>query len=557
MHVTSDGLTVAAYRGDGAVMLAFDASDDLSKNLAGFALQFTPPGGTAEALVNRLAFETPITATTTPEQRTWTPTDQAPIQKFRWTHFPPDVEPGTFTYRATAMLFKASGSTELEAGPSVELGLDIIDEGYPNFELGFTRGYLSSQAYAEHFQNAPVAPNPASIDFDSAPYQERWRWLGFHARRMVFDFLNEAVSDSSLTLDVFAYDLNEPDVIGAFAKLGSRLRLYLDDSSSHVRDGAAEVAAAELLRGSGGADNVKTGHFSRFSHDKILIQRRDGVAVKVLSGSANFSIRGLYVQANNVFVFDDPALAALYGKTFDQVWADAHGFSASELASRWFEVTAKDSPATSVSFSPHHDPSVSLHRVAEAMANAKSSVLFSVMDLSGGGEVMGQIQALPGRDLYAFGTSQRVSGELAVTSPNHPAVAVPFAYLHDQVPAPFKPEVSGGAGQVIHNKFVVVDFNDALPLVFAGSSNLAEGGEQENGDNLVCFADARIAETYAVEAIRLIDHYRFRAVQQTATQAEPLVLKSRAEDWVAEYYDPANEKFRERTLFVATPASNA
>jgi hypothetical protein len=104
---------------------------------------------------------------------------------------------------------------------------------------------------------------------------------------------------------------------------------------------------------------------------------------------------------------------------------------------------------------------------------------------------------------------------------------------------------------------VVVDFNDALPMVFAGSSNLAEGGEQENGDNLVCFADARIAETYAVEAIRLIDHYRFRAVQQTATQAEPLVLKSRAEDWVAEFYDPANEKFRERTLFVAESAPSS
>ncbi len=63
-----------------------------------------------------------------------------------------------------------------------------------------------------------------------------------------------------------------------------------------------------------------------------------------------------------------------------------------------------------------------------------------------------------------------------MTSPGHEAVAVPFAYLHDKVPAPFKAEISGGPGQVIHNKFVVVDFNDSDPMVFAGSSNLAKGG---------------------------------------------------------------------------------
>jgi PLD-like domain len=551
----SDGLTLAAYRGDGSVMLAFDASEELSQNLAGFALEVTAPSGSSEPILNRLAFETPITAETTPEERTWTPTSEAPIQKFRWIHFPADVEPGTFTYRATAMRFKTQGNSELDAGPTVELGVDLIDDGFPAFELGFTRGYLSSQAYAEHFANAPVAPSPATIDFDSSPFEERWAWLGYHARHLIFDLLTEVERDPGLTLDVFAYDLNEPDVIRAFAQLGPRLRLYLDDSESHKQPGDAEVAAAELLRGSAGEANVKTGHFSRFSHDKILIARRDGVPVKVLSGSANFSIRGLYVQANNVFVFEDPQITALYGQVFDQIFSDAHGFSGSELASKWFDVAGGDGPASSVSFSPHHDPSVSLNRVAEAIASAQSSVLFSVMDLSGGGDVMAEIAKLPSRDLYAFGTTQRASGELAVTSPNHPAVAIPFAYLHDKVPEPFKAEISGGAGQVIHNKFVVVDFNGEAPVVFAGSSNLAEGGEEENGDNLVAFSDPRIAETYAVEAIRLIDHYRFRAVQQTATTADPLVLKTHSADWVPEYYDPGNEKFRERTLFV--PASPA
>lgn len=73
---------------------------------------------------------------------------------------------------------------------------------------------------------------------------------------------------------------------------------------------------------------------------------------------------------------------------------------------------------------------------------------------------------------------------------------------------------------MIHHKFVVVDFNGDNPAAFAGSSTLAKGGEEENGDNLLAFRDPQIASLYAVEAIKLIDHYRFRAAMQGASKAE-------------------------------------
>lgn len=543
------GLTAVAYRGDGAALLAFDVTEELAQNLAGFALEFTPPGGERTPIRNRLTFDAQITAATTPEERTWTPTDQAPLQKFHWIHRPPDVEAGEFTYHVTAKLFDSDGS--LKSGPSTDLMLELLDEGYANFDVGFSRAYISSQAYAELFNNADVAPDHRTIDFDTAPYQKQWAWLGFHARRLVFDFLAEALADNDISLDVFAYDLDEPDFIGGLKQLGPRLRLFLDNASLHAAATDPEVAAHKVLAQSAGDDHVKVGHFSRFAHDKVMIQRRGKTAVKVLSGSANFSIRGFYVQANNVFVFDDEQVAGWYAEAFNQAFDDPSGFSASEIASKWFEATGSEIPKSAVSFSPHKDAKISLDRVADAIAGAKSSVLFSVMELGGGGRVMEEIHGLPGRDLYAFGTTQSKDGDLSVTSPGHPAVAVPFTYLHDKVPKPFQAEISGGAGQVIHNKFVVVDFNGDNPLVFAGSSNLAQGGEEENGDNLVCFSDAKLASSYAVEAIRLIDHYRFRAVQQTATSDEPLTLKKSAAEWIPDYFDPKTPKFRERTLFVA------
>src|ERR1035441_2473609 len=45
-------------------------------------------------------------------------------------------------------------------------------------------------------------------------------------------------------------------------------------------------------------------------------------------------------------------------------------------------------------------------------------------------------------------------------------VLVPFSALIKQVPPPFDKEFTGGAGQVIHDKFIVIDFNDANPVVF-------------------------------------------------------------------------------------------
>jgi hypothetical protein len=550
-----DGLTSVAYRGDGAALLAFDVSEELAKDLAGFALEFTPPGGERTPIRNRLSFDAEITAATTPAERTWTPSDEAPLQKFHWIHRPPDVKAGEFTYHVTAKLFESDGS--LKSGPSADLTLELLDEGYANFDVGFTRAYISSQAYEALFNNADIEPDHPTIDFDTAPYQKQWAWLGFHARKLAFDFLGEAVADKDISLDVFAYDLNDPDFIVGLKELGPRLRLFLDNASLHAAPTDLEVAAHKLLADSAGADHIKVGHFSRFAHDKVLIQRRGGKAIRVLSGSANFSVRGFYVQANNVFVFDDEQLAGWYAEAFNQAFDDPSGFSAAEIASKWFEATGSDIPKTAVSFSPHKDAAISLDRVADAIAGAKSSVLFSVMELGGGGRVMEELHKLPGRDLYAFGTTQSKDGDISVTSPGHPAMAVPFAYLHDKVPAPFKAEISGGAGQVIHNKFVVVDFNGDSPVVFAGSSNLAQGGEEENGDNLVCFADSKLASSYAVEAIRLIDHYRFRAVQQDASSEEPLTLKKTAAEWVPDYFDPKSPKFRERTLFVAEATAKA
>ena len=103
---------------------------------------------------------------------------------------------------------------------------------------------------------------------------------------------------------------------------------------------------------------------------------------------------------------------------------------------------------------------------------------------------------------------------------------VPSELLAGQIPAPFQPflaETAGGSGHTIHHKFVVVDFNSSDPVVFAGSSNLVASGERNNGDNLFAIRDRAVATAYAVEAVRLVDHYHFRAALKAAVR--PLQLQ--------------------------------
>ena len=203
---------------------------------------------------------------------------------------------------------------------------------------------------------------------------------------------------------------------------------------------------------------------------------------------------------------------------------------------------------------------VSLGPMADRIRKATSSVFFAVMEPTGGGVVLASLRTIAAQPtVFSYGTVETNKG-LAVQSPDgEMGIMTSFAALRNNVPEPFKQEFDGGAGMHIHDKFVVVDFNAANPTVFTGSSNLAAGGEQANGDSLAVIEDAAVANMFAIEAVALFDHFHFRKVMQQVTVKEsPLTLwypgKPNAPDpWWKAYYDPKRIQMRDRYLFSALP----
>lgn len=578
-YVTKEngGLRVVAYSGDNAVLLAMSLDDnavnDTDKNLAGFAIWRKPAGKPETALGNRLSFDIAVTAGTTPDQRKWTPSPQAPFQKFRWIDVPPDGFDDTIAYRVKALYFAGAGAA-MKDGPEVTIAVPPIVNAHRKLHVAFPRGYIASQAYADRFGNKPIRPDgPKTPDFDTKPYQAQYQWLGADARKRLFDFLDDCAADRSAKIDFFGYDLDEPDVIAAICGIGrqGRLRAILDNAQLHTKPDKQgnfppEVKAAQMIIAAAGGANVKQGHFARFQHNKVIIKRdAQGNAQRVLFGSMNFSVRGLYVQANNIVIVDDPAFASLFGQAFDVAFegnVQVASFAKNPISSSYKVGSAADNadlPKFSIAFSPHSDSQISLKPVSDRIRGAASSVLFAVMEPTGGGPVLASLRTIAATpSVFSYGTVQTDKGLHVQTPEGAMGEVTSFDYLKSKVPAPFAQEWNGGPGIAIHDKFVVVDFNGDNPTVFAGSSNLAAGGEKANGDNLAMIEDPGIASQYAIEAVRLFDHYHFRSNMSQATEAAPLMLwypdmPNAGAPWWKGYYDNTDIKLRDRCLFANVP----
>ena len=562
-------------------LLGFDVAEP-EDDLVGFAIELKEPGASDfEPLKNRLAFSYDVPAVVAVTGDKQFSSLKAPFQKFRWIHFPKDVKDGVYTYRATKMHMPQD--LVLKKGGSITLKISLDPVTYSGFlDIGFTRNFASSQAFREKLGNPPdidaigATIIPANAD-DGLKFKKMagdiYQWMGFEAYDLFFGFLDDVINDPGVTLDVFAYDFNEPDILKKLEALGHRLRVIIDDSttvkkgveSGHGVSKSAESTAARRLQKSAGKKNVKRTHFKNLQHHKVLIARRGGKPFKVLGGSTNFSYRGFYIQANNALVFDNEDVAALYGAVFDAAFDDPDTFENTELARKWHLVQTQNMPPVHFCFSPHKLTDLSLQPVQGAIAQASSSVLYAVAFLyqMGKGITKDEFDRLMNRPVFSYGVSDK-GGALQVHKPDGSIGLVDFEYLAEHAPEPFKSEWSGGKGINIHHKFVVTDFSLPTAKVFSGSSNLSPSGERNNGDHLIMIEDQRIATSYAIEALRMFDHLHFRTVMQSATKKKtkklkekpppltlqkPKAISHKSENWFEPYYKIGSQKEKDRLLF--------
>jgi hypothetical protein len=551
--------TLKVHRGDGMALLAMNwKTGKPPKDFVGFAIEYKEPGGTRFfAVKNRIAFP----GADGEANETTLSTMLSPIQKFRWVHFPRNANlEGEFIYRVTPIFMNEQD--ELSQGDAQEAAIELRRETFPGqLNVTFTRGFVSSQAFVDRYAKFGAVSNliPANADdgLDFEPTHpkadEALPWMGFEAREEILSVLDEAIKDKA-RVRVVAYELNLPDIVERLEKIGTRLKVIVDDSSNHKKKDTAESQAAKRLMESAGEDNVKRQHMGQLQHNKTIVV--DGPTVKkVVCGSTNFSWRGFYVQANNAMVIEGEKAVELFGAAFDDYWDNEHTFKQTNAA----ELNKVDLAGIDlrVAFSPHSSSNALLKTIADDINdNTTSSLFFSLAFLyQTPGPILNAIKKVSDDDdIFVYGISDRKVGGLDIQRPDGNVTPVFPAALEENVPAPFNKEPSGGSGVRMHHKFVVIDFDKPSARVYLGSYNFSDTADTKNGENLVVVRDRRIAVSYTIEALRIFDHYHFRVVQQEAKKARKKLLlakpprKAGEKAWWEEDYTDAR-KIKDRELF--------
>ncbi|HET7584124.1 MAG TPA: phospholipase D-like domain-containing protein [Gemmatimonadaceae bacterium] len=589
-------LTVTAYQGDAKTLLAFDLAKSATKNLAGFTICVQPDGQKAYYLYNQLRFKTPEHHAQDPEEPASSSVN-APLHIFRWVHIPGMAHQGTkpflgrYKYTVTPRYFDGHGAMlpiDTSLGCTVETDVVPFEKG--KLALGFARGFTQSQAFVNHYgKKARIRPAGRELLFDTEQesgvnddgehytYADQYAWLGFTARERIFELLHEVASRKTLRLDMFAYDLNEPDLLKIVLQLAreGRVRVILDNAGLHHSktkpkpEDEVETAFADAARG---AAALKRGKFGRYAHDKVLIVAGKTGPLRVLTGSTNFSVTGLYVNSNHVIVYRDTRVAGIYAQAFEEAWNDdvklaAFRDSAFSDAVHTFDGTV---PKTEITFSPHQE--VRAGEILDAVAarigkeeskGDKGNVLFAVMQVDNGtSPVWDALRKLHANEsIFSFGISDTTSGIALYKPGRKTGLLVTGKPASTVLPSPFSQVPGVGLGHQVHHKFVVCGFNRADAVVYCGSSNLALGGEELNGDNLIAIHDRDVATAFAIEAVTLVDHFNFldrystkgKTTKPAAAPADAAAnagwFLSTTDAWARRYYDPDDLKCADRVLF--------
>ncbi|KAA9036652.1 hypothetical protein FW778_18745 [Ginsengibacter hankyongi] len=599
--VKKNGVSVRAYKGDAMTLLCFDVDENIIKNFTGFSIKVTPPGENSRSyyLYNRISYSPDVITASKldPKKINIYKMNYAPLQRFSWVHVAGTDDGtshyiyGNYKYEITPRYLIDNKLQLLNKELTASVTIDVSPYKSGKLQIGFTRGFIESQAYSRHFGlNNKIRPNSTDLIFDikqianasfgQYTFEDQYKWLGWQARVALLEFLDETLQDKKMTLDVFAYDLDEPYICSQLLELAKegRVRIILDNSADYNGSTAFETKFDQVFKEVALDKNALVrGKYLSLSHSKIFIQKFNNKPAKVLTGSANFSTNGLYINANHVIIFQNMRVAQVYEDVFNESFGT--GDAATTLKMKSFktgnvQATAFEFknisgiPDMLIRFSPHSKEVATTFfaLISQRILNAQSDVLFAVMNDRSASSILDALHTqVKAEKVFTYGITDVIADKqngVMLYKPNSKrgvlVAGKPGEYI---LPEPFEQE-SKIPGISVHHKFVVVDFKGANPVVYCGSSNLAFAPEQANGDNLLEIRNRNAVTVFAIEAMRLVDHFEWRnalairgteqpVIPAAGTPANTFYLHDSAEsDWVAKYYDPNDLRCVEKELLI-------
>jgi hypothetical protein len=248
-------------------------------------------------------------------------TEQAPIQKFRWSDYRvyPDT---TYTYEVHPV-YGTPADPRIEAGPTVEVRTESVRRG--DHLVLFNRAAAASQAFSRKFPD--VDAELAKAKEEGRPQElpsEALAWLSRGLLEQINGFIARA-ADATWALDIAIYEYELPaiiDAVKAALDRGAEVRIVY-----HAASGDKQTEENEKSLEGWPTDRLRPRMTSNIFHDKFAVLSRvragERDPVSVLCGSTNWTRSGVYLQANVVHVAERPELAGRYLRLFELLFGGA------------------------------------------------------------------------------------------------------------------------------------------------------------------------------------------------------------------------------------------
>ena len=536
-----DDFRIKAYAGTNGVLLAFDLAENRREGLLGFAIEQKESKKDWQWLLNRLTF--PGRKHTMPKIGA-TPSNIAPIQKFRWADY--SIEPQTKCKYRVHLAYGDPENPELRDTLEVEVE---TDNGQPeNHRVIFNRAVAASQAFQRKFPELDeLLSKNKNLPIEKWPDKPR-EWLQHGLLDQILSFIGRAKNDKwALDIAIYEYELKAivDTVNAAYGRKVDVRVLY----HSKKNDEQTEANEASLKKIKAACKRARV--TSKIFHDKFIVLSKVNAAGKrtpqaVLCGSTNFTENGVYRQANVVHVVDETAIADSYLKLFEEIWKAPEDVGATR---KWI---SKNNPMVAdaklfAGFSPRSGGG-DLTEFIRVINTAKKDILFATAFKLP--EAI--LDALLGKahdDVLRYGiqnTASRITGFQADRTAQFAATALLNKGLEGWV----KEGLKGQKGRLlVHTKAVVVNFTSDAPSIISGSHNLSAPASNANDENyLIVHGDTDLADRYGIEIMRFYEHYLFRhyAAKLKLKKVNPLTVDG---SWADNYYKDGHLKKLSRLRF--------
>jgi len=355
------------------------------------------------------------------------------------------------------------------------------------------------------------------------------RYLSGEARHAILQFLADADRRGS---EVYAalYEVNDSELIDGLKAFGTRGHVLIGNGSATSATAAGDLSGAHLeVRH---RDLSHSGASSPSVHNKFVVERNPvtGNAVRVLTGSTNWTVTGLCTQLNNVLVIERPPTAQRFYEQWKALVASGDDLTAALVSAN--TLPANDGPLTTYFAATRKEAEFA--PILDRIVHAKDGLLF-LMYTPGQSPLLCALldRAREAAGPYVRGVVSEVRESANGTIVSHKAQIVraganpvefkDSALLPDGLPADNLPSWAreefqrrmyfpAGLNAIIHSKVIVVDpFSDDC-MVVTGSHNFSDAASKQNDENLVIVRGNRaLAQAYAVHIEGVYDHFSWRA----------------------------------------------